>query len=237
MRLVRLTASLVIVAALCAVSASASQTGRFTLKGKVTGVVDGDTLYVRLAPGKGSRVRLIGIDAPDPGTCGAAEATAFMRRLVGGRRVVVVGDRSRPNRDSQKRLLAYVETGYGRLSDVGRHAVFFGHARVAGTERPYARLADYRRAELAAKKAERRIWRFCLASPPPAPPPPPPPPSPPPPPILPVCHASYPTVCIPPPPPKLECGQVPHRGFTVRHDVENPDPHGFDPDRNGVGCE
>jgi hypothetical protein len=27
------------------------------------------------------------------------------------------------------------------------------------------------------------------------------------------------------------------RDFTVRHDVVDPDPHRFDPDRNGVGCE
>ena len=55
--------------------------------------------------------------------------------------------------------------------------------------------------------------------------------------LLPVCHPSYPTVCIPPPPPDLECSQIPYRQFTVRHDVANPDPHGFDPDHNGVGCE
>jgi hypothetical protein len=57
--------------------------------------------------------------------------------------------------------------------------------------------------------------------------PPPPPPPPPP------CHPSYPTVCIPPPPPDLDCTQIPHRNFPV---VGN-DPHGFDGDNDGVGCE
>jgi micrococcal nuclease len=51
------------------------------------------------------------------------------------------------------------------------------------------------------------------------------------------CHPSYPTLCIPPPPPELNCDELLDRDFTVRHDVADPDPHRFDPDRNGIGCE
>jgi len=47
------------------------------------------------------------------------------------------------------------------------------------------------------------------------------------------CHPSYPDVCIPPPPPDLDCGEIPHRRFRV----VGIDPHGFDRDRDGVGCE
>jgi micrococcal nuclease len=47
------------------------------------------------------------------------------------------------------------------------------------------------------------------------------------------CHPSYPTVCIPPPPPDLNCGDIPHRNFTVT----GSDPHRFDGDNDGVGCE
>jgi hypothetical protein len=47
------------------------------------------------------------------------------------------------------------------------------------------------------------------------------------------CHPSYPTVCIPPPPPDLDCPQIRHENFAVRP----PDPHGFDGDGDGVGCE
>lgn len=39
--------------------------------------------------------------------------------------------------------------------------------------------------------------------------------------------------CIKPPPPDLDCNQVSFRRFQVRQ----PDPHGFDADRDGVGCE
>lgn len=48
-----------------------------------------------------------------------------------------------------------------------------------------------------------------------------------------VCDAAYPDVCIPPPPPDLNCGDITFRRFTVL----GPDPHHFDLDRDGVGCE
>jgi len=47
------------------------------------------------------------------------------------------------------------------------------------------------------------------------------------------CDPAYPTVCIPPPPPDLDCGEISYRQFTVLA----PDPHGFDGDHDGVGCE
>lgn len=47
------------------------------------------------------------------------------------------------------------------------------------------------------------------------------------------CHASYPTVCIPPPPPDLDCKDISPRRFTVLP----PDPHNFDSDHDGIGCE
>jgi hypothetical protein len=51
------------------------------------------------------------------------------------------------------------------------------------------------------------------------------------------CAASYPTVCIPPPPPDLDCGDNSYRDFRVRWDVADPDPHRFDGNGDGVGCE
>lgn len=47
------------------------------------------------------------------------------------------------------------------------------------------------------------------------------------------CDPSYPTVCIPSPPPDLDCGQISFRRFKVL----SPDPHGFDGDHDGIGCE
>jgi hypothetical protein len=47
------------------------------------------------------------------------------------------------------------------------------------------------------------------------------------------CSPAYPTVCIPPPPPDLNCADIPFRRFTVLP----PDPHHFDGNHNGIGCE
>lgn len=47
------------------------------------------------------------------------------------------------------------------------------------------------------------------------------------------CDPSYPDVCIPPPPPDLDCTDISYRNFKVLP----PDPHRFDRDRDGIGCE
>lgn len=47
------------------------------------------------------------------------------------------------------------------------------------------------------------------------------------------CDTSYPTVCIPPPPPDLDCKNIPYRRFKVLPS----DPHNFDSDHDGIGCE
>lgn len=47
------------------------------------------------------------------------------------------------------------------------------------------------------------------------------------------CDPSYPDACIAPPPPKLNCDDVREKNFKVR----GADPHGFDRDKDGVGCE
>jgi endonuclease YncB( thermonuclease family) len=46
----------------------ANSSGWFSLKGKVTRVVDGDTLIVHIGR-RNERVRLIGIDTPEIGSC------------------------------------------------------------------------------------------------------------------------------------------------------------------------
>jgi len=44
---------------------------------------------------------------------------------------------------------------------------------------------------------------------------------------------SYPDFCIPSPPPYLNCDQISRKNFRVFP----PDPHGFDADNDGRGCE
>ncbi len=47
------------------------------------------------------------------------------------------------------------------------------------------------------------------------------------------CDSSYPTVCIPPYPPDLDCREIRYANFIVLP----ADPHGFDADKDGIGCE
>ena len=47
------------------------------------------------------------------------------------------------------------------------------------------------------------------------------------------CDPSYPDFCIQSAPPDLDCSDIPQKMFTVR----GSDPHGFDLDGNGEGCE
>ena len=143
-------------------------------------------------------------------------------------------------------------------ADGGRHALrglglseFF--TLRGGTTTPYAfRFSAAERARLIAVMREhgsvrwrievrattddgdvRRIRRLIQMTPPPLPPPPRPAPAPAPQPSSPSCDPSYPGVCIPPAPPDLDCSEVPYSDFTVI----GSDPHGFDGNDDGVGCE
>jgi len=47
------------------------------------------------------------------------------------------------------------------------------------------------------------------------------------------CDPSYPDFCIPTSPPDLDCGDITQKNFTVLQ----PDPHRFDGNYDGIGCE
>ncbi|MGB8153669.1 MAG: hypothetical protein WCF97_07115, partial [Nitrososphaeraceae archaeon] len=47
------------------------------------------------------------------------------------------------------------------------------------------------------------------------------------------CDDSYPDECIESPPPDLNCDDIPEKNFKVK----GSDPHGFDGDNDGIGCE
>jgi micrococcal nuclease len=205
-------------ALVCAGLSFGAPAGSFVARGTVTRVVDGDTLHVRLDSGRTEKVRLIGIDTPELGRCLAGRATRVARELAERRAVALRGDSTQATRDRYGRLLAYVWIRGQR--DLGYQMLQRGLARVYVYDRPFARLPAYRAAEAAGHRASPSIWRNC-AAPAPAPA------------TGGRCDPSYPGVCIPPPPPDLDCKDVAHKGFTV----VGADPHRFDGDGDGVGCE
>ncbi len=161
----RLCLALATAALLLTLSAGGGGGARPSLRGTVTGVVEGDTLVVRLDSGKRERVRLIGVDAPEPaGKCYSREAAAQARKLALGKTVVLVTDPSQPLRDRSKQLLAYVDLLPKRV-DLGRRLIAGGFAVVSPSTRSFRRLRPYRAAEGAAKAAKAGLWRACSRPP------------------------------------------------------------------------
>jgi endonuclease YncB( thermonuclease family) len=144
---------------------SGTQTATIRQRGKVTKVVDGDTLDVRLRSGKTRRVRLLGIDTPEVYgglECGGKKASASLRRLTPvGTPVRLVSDATQDRVDRYGRLLRYVhKVSTGR--DVNRTQVARGWARVyVYNNNPFKRVRGYRKAQRAAEAAGRGIWSLC----------------------------------------------------------------------------
>jgi micrococcal nuclease len=199
----------------------------------VASVTDGDT--VRLADGR--RVRLLQIDTPELGTgeCySRASRKALLRLTPEGSRVGLEADPSLDQVDRYGRLLRYLRRG---ATNVNLELVRQGAAAPYFYSGDTGRYADRLLAAAKAAKAARRgLWGACpgtvldpyrqietrqkdVTTRP----------------LVPQagCDPSYPTVCIPPYPPDLDCSDVPHKRFKV----VGTDPHGFDGDRDGVGCE
>ena len=107
-------------------------------------------------------MRLIGIDTPEsvkpgaPVECFAREASAFLKRLVEGRRVRL--ERDVEERDRYGRLLAYVYRGDVH---VNAELVRQGYATVA-TFPPNVRHADdFLRLQRRARREQRGLWSVC----------------------------------------------------------------------------
>jgi endonuclease YncB( thermonuclease family) len=134
----------------------------------VVRVVDGDTLKVRLGSGQLRNVRLIGIDTPEtkkpgaPVECGGRQATLRMKLLAlrngRGKRVSLRSDPTQDATDQYGRMLAYVGSAG---VDFGRSMVLSGWARTYEPATGFQRANAYRRAQSAAKAADRGVWRLC----------------------------------------------------------------------------
>lgn len=228
----------VVVLAAAAVSDTAARpTAGTATTARIARVIDGDTIVLD----DGVRVRLVQIDTPEVGTgeCFSRAAARELRAMLpSNAAVTLVADPRLDHVDRYGRLLRYVFRN-GRNLNLellrrGAATVWF----YDGDRGRYA--SQLLAASTAARKARLGLWGACpravwnpygAASTGPG--------------SLPKasqprpvtgtrrCDPSYPTVCIPPPPPDLDCRDIAERNFPVRP----PDPHRFDGEGDGFGCE
>lgn len=133
--------------------------------GKVTKVIDGDTLDVKLRSKKKERVRVIGIDTPEVygGTeCMGPEASANAKKLFPkDTKVKLFSDTTQDLKDKYDRILRYVQRIKGK-KDLGKLQLKAGLARVYVYDKtPFKRVKDYRKAEKSAKNKDLGIWGEC----------------------------------------------------------------------------
>ncbi len=201
--------------------------------GKVVEIVDGDTIKVMLNE-KVYSIRYIGIDTPESTSqieYYGKEASYRNAELVYGKSVTLIRDVSET--DKYGRLLRYV------IVDnifVNYELVIQGFATAATYPPDISCAPAFQTAQQQASSRVVGLWAMPTQAP------------------LPTqaafptqalvpasnsgsgggnCSPSYPGVCIPPPPPDLDCPEIPFDDFTVLP----PDPHNFDRDQDGIGCE
>jgi len=183
--------------------------------GRVTRVIDGDTIEVEIG-GQLFPLRYIGIDTPElnvPGDLAGQEALLENEALVLGRTVLLARDVSETDRFG--RLLRYV---FVDEEFVNYRLVRMGIAEAIRYQPDDACHETFMSAQASAQTEGLGRWGLITPVAPPGDS---------------ACDPAYPDVCIPPPPPDLDCADVPYRRFRVLP----PDPHAFDGDKNGFGCE
>lgn len=212
-----------------AAAATATPTVDGEQTGRVTHVVDGDTIDVEIA-GRVFRVRYIGMNTPERSQVCGSTATRANAALVTGREVRLVKDVSETDRYG--RLLRYVYVGD---LFVNAELVRQGYAEAKEYPPDTAQAQYLESLEQQARSQSLNCFATGVFGGGAAGAPAPTAQS-----VAPAatapagnCDPSYPGVCIPPPPPDLDCKDIPYRRFKVLP----PDPHHFDNNGDGVGCE
>ncbi|VXC44161.1 Micrococcal nuclease [Arthrobacter sp. 9V] len=124
-------------------------------------VVDGDTIRIN-CNGTNTRVRLVGINAPEsvkedaPVECGGPEASTYLHSLLDGQQVFLSADPAQGVRDKYDRLLAYVWTIEGTLAN--RTILEQGHAEATGYGKSFAYSEDFTAAADQARKSKAGRW-------------------------------------------------------------------------------
>ncbi|MBD2207783.1 thermonuclease family protein [Calothrix sp. FACHB-1219] len=196
----------------------------------VVSVGDGDTLRVRNQQGQTVTIRLACVDAPEmkQQPWGQNSANRLKQLLPVGKSIKV----RQVERDKYKRLVAEVYVGDRSINlnmvQEGQAVVYRQYLKGCANTKD-----QFLQAEAAAKLQKLGFWNQAK-------------------PVMPwdfrqgksttqsviaqpqrQCDSSYPDFCLPPNSADLDCKDIPYRRFRVNQ----PDPHKFDRDKDGIGCE
>ncbi len=176
----------------------------------VTRIVDGDTIHTA-----NMIIRLSLTNAPETYQVGYKEATEFTKMLCPVGSKILVDQDDLQKKDQYGRILAKVFCGDKNLNS---ELLYNGLATISilycatseFSEEPWAKRYGCDSSDFKPKSVP-SIPKTQAS-----------------------CDPSYPDFCIPSPPPDLNCKDVlPHKKFRVI----GSDPHGFDGDKDGIGCE
>ncbi len=183
--------------------------------GVVTKIIDGDTLDIKTKEGKSMVIRLTLVDAPETSEPGYTQAKNFVSQKCLNKAAVVDPDN---NQDlTFGRLVAVV---YCDGLNINEDVIANGFATIYQSFCGVSEFAD----TVWAKKfgcdnngaSDNSVTSLTDNGDDSG-----------------DCDASYASVCIPSAPPDLDCGEIRLKNFKVL----SPDPHGFDRDGDGIGCE
>ncbi|QGK68756.1 hypothetical protein GIY23_03610 [Allosaccharopolyspora coralli] len=118
-------------------------------------VVDGDTVRYSVGP-RSVTARLLGIDAPEAGTCAGTEATDWAMSTLLGNTVRVHYDDSQQPSDRYGRELVYLTLPNGR--DYSTETAREGHAEYFDVGVPVVKASAIQSAVTQARNAERGLW-------------------------------------------------------------------------------
>lgn len=128
----------------------------------VTRVVDGDTFWVDDGSEQGLKVRLTGVDAPEPRNSGTrmkgyfgSESSGYLEQLLHGRKVRLEYDVSRHDRYGRTLAYVYLEDGTFVNADLVRK----GYATVMTVPPNVMHADEFVRLAEKARKQKKGLWK------------------------------------------------------------------------------
>lgn len=155
------------------------------------------------------KIRLSLTNTPERDESGFSSATEFTSRMCPVGSTILIDQDDKQNYDKYGRLLANVYCGEKSLNSA---LLYNDHANILTQYCSTSEFSSKRWAQDFGCGVKSSTLQTQTSS---------------------SCDLSYPDFCIASPPPDLDCGDISQKRFTVLQ----PDPHRFDGDDDGIGCE